>query len=292
MISKCYTTVGLSDTVLDVTKIRQAPAVHTLRCRTSQRGGFALGEDMEKRCTKCGKVKPFVDFSICSRNKDGRYSWCRSCDSKVGRKYYLSNTKECIQRCKKWTEDNPEKVKKTKAEWRKKNPERVREYLMRWRRENPEKYAEYCRLWREEHLEESKENIKKWAQLNPEAIKASQLKWRENNPDKQRELNRKGGRIRRALKKSVKESFSTEDEKFVLLYWDNKCTVCGVVKKSTSLAIDHWLPLSKGHALSLSNAVLMCQPCNSKKGAKYPSEVYTEDFVNKVEKKLKGVFSV
>ncbi len=94
-----YSRVAVSGIVSDVTIKRQAPAVHTSRCRTLQRRGFALGEDMGEtkgykmkryelwergvsRCTRCKKIKPLVDFAR-DENPQWRcktYSyWCKEC---------------------------------------------------------------------------------------------------------------------------------------------------------------------------------------------------------------------
>jgi len=110
-------------------------------------------------------------------------------------------------------------------------------------------------------------------------------RWRKSHPERCRNDNR----IRRACKVAVGESFSVEEEQFIRECWGDRCAVCGKsneeekAENRKSLAIDHWLPLSRGHALTLSNAVLMCESCNSKKGTKLPSEIYDTEFIELVE---------
>jgi 5-methylcytosine-specific restriction endonuclease McrA len=54
--------------------------------------------------------------------------------------------------------------------------------------------------------------------------------------------------------------------------FDHQCFKC---KTTTDLTLDHHLPLSKGHGLSLSNAVLLCKSCNSRKHDRLPEDFYT-----------------
>ena len=34
---------------------------------------------MNKKCTKCGEVKPLTLFAKDKRNKNGHHSWCKKC---------------------------------------------------------------------------------------------------------------------------------------------------------------------------------------------------------------------
>ncbi|KKK48152.1 hypothetical protein LCGC14_3148020 [marine sediment metagenome] len=48
------------------------------------------------------------------------------------------------------------------------------------------------------------------------------------------------------------------------------------------------MPLSKGFALKINNATILCRPCNSKKGTKLPKEFYTKEQLCELDKILKG----
>lgn len=50
------------------------------------------------------------------------------------------------------------------------------------------------------------------------------------------------------------------------------CAYCGLKKNTRDLTFDHVLPRSKGGRTSWENIVTACQPCNTKKAAKTPSE--------------------
>lgn len=46
---------------------------------------------MSKRCSGCKQVLPFSSFNVRRRSRDGRQSYCRSCNSASSRKYHHSN---------------------------------------------------------------------------------------------------------------------------------------------------------------------------------------------------------
>lgn len=136
--------------------------------------------------------------------------------------------------------------------------------------------------WHRSHKEVVNRIMQKYRQTHPETERAARARYRKRHP----EIKRKHNRIREARKAGVEESFSVEDEKFVYDRWEHKCVVCDRTALETILTIDHWMPLSKGFALTRSNAVLMCLSCNSKKKAKMPHEVYEADFVRWIEARL------
>jgi len=88
---------------------------------------------------------------------------------------------------------------------------------------------------------------------------------------------------RRALKKKIRELYSKKDLAYTRSLFRNKCAVCGSKK---FIQIDHWYPLSKGHALTRKNAVLLCRACNYYKHTNYPNDVFSKKIVNRIEKKL------
>ena len=46
---------------------------------------------MEKRCNKCGTVKPVSEFNKAKSKKDGYQSYCRKCNSDNLKEHYTSN---------------------------------------------------------------------------------------------------------------------------------------------------------------------------------------------------------
>lgn len=65
-----------------------------------------------KICAKCKGEFSLSEFTKCNGNKDGLYSWCKSCKREQDRKYYRTNQKfrERVRRnSKKHYESNKEK---------------------------------------------------------------------------------------------------------------------------------------------------------------------------------------
>lgn len=109
--------------------------------------------------------------------------------------------------------------------------------------------------------------------------------YEQQDPEKRREHKRR----RRARKGETVERFTAEQARYVRTFWQNKCAACGRTEKieGKALAIDHWLPLSRGYALTLDNAVLLCGRCNGKKGARLPKEVFSIQQIAKIENILR-----
>lgn len=53
-----------------------------------------MPSNMKKICTKCQLEQDIELFVKCSANKDGHYSWCKKCQSKINRKYWRSKDEQ------------------------------------------------------------------------------------------------------------------------------------------------------------------------------------------------------
>ena len=114
----------------------------------------------------------------------------------------------------------------------------------------------------------AKEKISAWREANKERYAAKQKAWAQNNRDKCRATSSK----RRAIKVQVKEDFSAKEREACLERFNHECFKCN---SKENLAIDHYRALSKGHALTQSNAIILCKSCNSSKGIKDPEDYFT-----------------
>lgn len=65
---------------------------------------------MEKKCTQCKIVKPYKEFSILSRAKDGLNYRCKSCCSAYYNNLYAKIKENKIQKSKAYYYDNKEKI--------------------------------------------------------------------------------------------------------------------------------------------------------------------------------------
>ena len=128
----------------------------------------------------------------------------------------------------------------------------------------------YQKQYRDKHKEAASEYSKIYRANNKDKIVIQRKEAYINNPEPYKERNRK----RRALSADVNESYTKEDSAYTFLLFNHKCFNCGA---SDSLCVDHHYPLSKGYALTRTNAVILCSFCNSSKHDKMPEEFYSEE---------------
>ena len=70
-----------------------------------------------KQCTKCLDELPVASFSKQKKTKDGLKYTCKKCNAGLAQKRYSDHKDIHIRKVNKWQIENPEKVKKYKAEW-------------------------------------------------------------------------------------------------------------------------------------------------------------------------------
>ena len=83
---------------------------------------------MEKECCRCHIVQDINEFYKWSRGKDGRQSYCRTCDLAAKARHYKEHQAETIARVNRWQLDNWEKVKQYKRKWKRNNPNSILQY--------------------------------------------------------------------------------------------------------------------------------------------------------------------
>lgn len=192
-----------------------------------------------KPCPRCGEIKPFADFSIDRKRKDGLNCYCRSCRAHSDREY---------------AESHPESSRRRSRRYAERHPERAKAAMDRWRARNPE--------W-------SAENNRKWREANPDGWR----RWYAANQDKVRA----GYDKRRALKLAA--SVGEVDLDALWVANDGCCQLCGdqidrTIKAplAMSASVDHIVPLSRGGSHEQSNLQWTHLVCNKRKGAKLPAD--------------------
>ena len=124
---------------------------------------------MEKKCTKCEKVKSLDEFCNDKSKKDGKFLKCRKCASQ----YY-----------KDYRKNNKEKEKLRHHLYHKKNKEKINQYTKEYRKDNQEQLAEYRDNYRKNNKEKEKLRHHLYYLNNKEKIKTYKEKWNKNNPKK------------------------------------------------------------------------------------------------------------
>lgn len=192
---------------------------------------------------------------------------CGKCDTWKPLDSYNRNNK-------KW-DGLSHKCKACEKQYREDNKENRSKYDKQRYHENRDSLLES----RKKHYQNNRESIleqkKEYHQNNQERLLGYQKQYRKDNPEKCRKWARK----RRAMKEQVSENYTYEQERVVELTFQHKCFRCG---STENLNHDHHRPLSKGYALTPSNAVLLCKSCNCAKSDKDPEEFYTKEELNRL----------
>lgn len=261
-------------------------------------------------CCKCKIEKNDSEFALDPTCKNGRSCTCKECKRKYQKEY--RKRPDAIEKRKKYMEEYNNKKNTHKEEIKEfehllcEISKRIRKFEYIVNREikktikGMQDYYNYPIIYKQcskcgkikdiDCFEIEKYNnngiAKHRSQCETcrEPIRIKSKKNRKNNTayiEKQKEYNktpqrkasnRYHGSKRRLIKHNIKESFSSDDILFVFNQFGNKCFNCD---SYDNLHIDHHYPLSRGHALTRNNAVLLCSTCNIKKHNKLPEEYYS-----------------
>ncbi len=214
-----------------------------------------------KICNKCKVEKSLEDFRV--KKERGAYrtnSSCKECESKQKKEYYLNNRSTIIKRRK-------EAIVTPEAK------EKRKKYLSKYYKEN---------------REERKEKSKKYYKGNREQLlkKASEYKKTKDGKISSRASNSK----RRNASLDNDDGTITKHSLDILLQiQNNQCFYC---KKDLSLLtdrevhLDHYIPISKGGAHSITNVVWSCSSCNLQKNASIPDTQLPLEHIECLQQKL------
>lgn len=212
----------------------------------------------EKACTKCGRVKPLVDFYPRKTARDGRDSACSECVRAQRRAYTKANRAKETSAALRWRSENQERYDGYMKKWRSENAELSRKHDQKWRDSNRELKRELDRDFREKN----REAIRQKRTDNLEFFRERDRRYRESGAHAERE------RRRRAVKMGAK----VEDVDLNSI-WTGRCGLCGEgMDRETpypdplSKSIDHIVPLSLGGQHVLSNLQWTHLRCNVAKG--------------------------
>ncbi len=224
-----------------------------------------------KICPHCGVQKDENEFGKNKNRRDGLQGYCKICR----KQQYEENKEEILECNRKFYEENKEMISARNKDWRAKNPEKVKARKKHYRETNKEKIAVGNRCYRTENAEKIKTHYKSYYEQNTDMLKTKSSLYKKTHPEKIREQTRK----RRAMKRSVNENFTAQDELLVFEVFGNRCANCGSIE---NLCIDHFYPLSAGNALTINNACLLCGHCNCSKRNSDPKCFFTADKYNEI----------
>lgn len=221
-----------------------------------------------KRCSTCKEWKPATSefFNKGSAGKTFQ-SQCKTCQRERQRVYRETCPDKILAKRQKHYQKNREVINAKSAQWRAENPELMKEISHQWYLKNIDYKKQYSRNWLKRNPERHRINSRNWVNLNPKKNRVKTAKYR-------------------SRKASLRNDFSKSDWDVALGYWDNKCAICGKSPdSSTSLAMDHWIPVVRGGATTSDNILPLCHAkkngaggCNNRKGAKDGQSFLIEQF--------------
>lgn len=92
-----------------------------------------------KTCSKCKQELPVTAFHKNRSRPDGLRTYCKFCHCATNRKWSNENPEKVRATRKICVNNNPEKYRITKESWKKANLEKVTNYKRKWEKNNPEK---------------------------------------------------------------------------------------------------------------------------------------------------------
>jgi hypothetical protein len=244
-----------------------------------------------KVCSKCGIEKPATTdfFHRDEKAKDGLSYQCKECAKQRANEWAQTNRGRIAQR----HQDNKERENERSRQWRLKNKSRKEDYQREWRDANKDLIAEQRRQYRARNKDHLAEYMRVWRESNKAQIKAYQSankerdaekskEWAKNNPDKLRAISLR----RRARKRRLPDTFTSEQWLVCLEYFNYCCAVCGAQLRDLFGDVqphaDHWIPLSydgdDNPGTVVENIVCLCNGCNRSKSAKMPDVWLVEKY--------------
>ena len=208
---------------------------------------------MVKICTKCKQEKEINDDNF-GKNKYGYNARCKECDKKY-LKEYREKRKDYLKKYKEeWYWKNKEEINAKNKEYYYKNKEKMLKINAEYRKNNRDKMNEYNRKY-------AKKNLKKLL------IKTHK---------------------RRAKVKNNGGSYSFEQWKECLEFFNYRCAYSGKRLKEEITHADHIIPISKGGTSYIFNICPCLDKVNFSKNNSYLEEWYvkqkyfSEDRLNKI----------
>lgn len=163
-------------------------------------------------------------------------------------------------------EERAENRKAKAAAWQKANPEKMKATKQRYRDRHPGRRAEQLRKWRDS------EKGKEWNEAYRDQNRENYTRSYYQNHEWNKLLRRVRSARRKARKLNAAGDASPEAIEARVAYYGGLCWMC---REAEGTALDHVIPLAKGGSNWPANLRPACQPCNTRKHAKHPKEVYS-----------------
>ena len=222
-----------------------------------------MSEIPMKKYTTCGDNKSATEFHKHKGKKDGLRSACKECTNKSNARYREENKEKVQEINNKYRNSNRDKIRERNREYRERNREACIERTKKSIKKNADYYEEYRRNYYKENRERLLEEARELQKTH---------KYRKGRVVREQR--------RRALKRSLPNSYSIKDWEKCLEFFGNSCCYCGTEGK---LQQDHFIPVSKNGGYVPNNIVPSCPSCNASKNNKDFEDWYknTENFCDR-----------
>jgi 5-methylcytosine-specific restriction endonuclease McrA len=191
-----------------------------------------------KQCTKCGEIKPMLEFPKHKLTKDGYENSCNMCKAEKSRA---------------WRAANVIAHRSYNRNYRASHLDEVRAKDRAYRRINSEKLKDYIRAWHVANREKTRESKRIAYAKNPYPRLAANQRYR-------------------ARVKGNGGDFSAAELNAMRIEYAGVCAYCKGQHVVDDLTIDHVLPIEQGGRHEAANIVLACGICNSSKGNRTPEQ--------------------
>jgi hypothetical protein len=226
-----------------------------------------------KRCKDCQEIFPATDewFKKESRRKSGVASICKKCASNYSQQYYRENGEAVREYNRQRYHADRDNQREISRRWYQNNKQRHREVSKRWYEANYEYARELDRKRYQQNRDTLLERSRQWRKENYAQYRAYNQEWIQKNPEKAKAIAITRDSRRRARKRSLPNTFTPDDWRLALEYWDYRCAVCGRAEdESIAMAADHWIPLAHPDCPGTvpTNIIVLCDGkggCNTSK---------------------------
>lgn len=259
----------------------------------------------QKRCPKCGEIKPLDAFHKDKTKKDGQTARCKACIAR----HYATNAEAIGAYQRAYRAANIDKIREDKRTYRAANIEKIKAHKRAYYAANAQTINERHRTYRTANVEARREYRRVYNAANAEAIREQKRVYRAANIDHIREkdrayyanivqaklkhdaayakakrdyirahraanpdLYRAATHRRLALIKGNGGSFTTQELMHMRLTQGGFCAYCQYQHDPDALTIDHIIPITQGGRHEAANICLACPRCNYSKHDRTPDQ--------------------
>lgn len=174
----------------------------------------------EKRCTKCGEVKPLDAFGREKRGKYGRRGECKTCHKiaygATHKAYYETNADRIRARERARYQEKAEAMRQYTRDYNATHKEAKREYNRAYNAAHAEEKREYNRAYRAANLEELRARDRAYHATHAEARRDYNRQYRADNADRIREQRREYRQKNAARIRERMKAYRTANREYLL----------------------------------------------------------------------------